>query len=587
MLSSLARLYQRLRAAGDVPPFGYTRERISWSLRIDEHGMPVQLIDRRRVIEDGKVPVLEDVPAGERTADIKPKLFWDRGTYVFGSAGTSAVKNGEDQNNSTKLRSRTEAEHQAFVDFHRNVLKGASDPALIAFRRFVDSWSPEMFARMGFDESALTSNIVFEVDFGEGPQFIHDRPEARAIVESRSSGPLGTCFVTGETTPIERLHPRIKGVLGTKGFGASLVSFAEPVSESFGFRQSENAPISSSAAFTSAAALNSLLSRESQNRLLLGPCSVVFWADTDCPMEADVIEPMVRKGLKGSKEYTSSQAVDDDVAQMWERMGSLTTQCRDVVVCILVLSANAGRLSVQYWYKAKISEFLVALESLRADLALDQAHWLKGPAARPLLFASAARTNGRVRSDAIGPALVTALLQGVLNRRAVPRSFVARTLASIRVDGEISDQRAAVCKAYVNRESSSHPLPKKLSDEIEDVSYNLGRLFAVLESVQLVNNSRLGNSFVGQGFARAAGSPAATFPRLITVARAKLDTFDDARDKARFSWVETELKNVMERLPSDLPAHLALEDQARFVVGYFQQRWTKRDRIEGAASIEA
>ena len=55
--------------------------------------------------------------------------------------------------------------------------------------------------------------------------------------------------MTGEFGPVQRLHPKIKGVRGAQSSGASLVSFNLDAFESFGRRQGNNAPISEQAAF--------------------------------------------------------------------------------------------------------------------------------------------------------------------------------------------------------------------------------------------------------------------------------------------------------------------------------------------------
>ena len=62
-------------------------------------------------------------------------------------------------------------------------------------------------------------------------------------------------MVTGVTSPIARLHPKIKGVAGAQSVGASIVSFNNSAYESYGKTQSFNSPVSEKVAFQYGAAL--------------------------------------------------------------------------------------------------------------------------------------------------------------------------------------------------------------------------------------------------------------------------------------------------------------------------------------------
>lgn len=52
--------------------------------------------------------------------------------------------------------------------------------------------------------------------------------------EDGESEEKGICLVTGERTPIARIHRTIKGVPGAQSSGAALVSFNAPAFESYG-----------------------------------------------------------------------------------------------------------------------------------------------------------------------------------------------------------------------------------------------------------------------------------------------------------------------------------------------------------------
>ena len=124
------------------------------------------------------------------------------------------------------------------------------------------------------------ANIVFRLD-GE-QRFIHELPAARDLWRAylnTQSGTTGLCLVTGQHLPMERLHPKIKGVFGAQSSGASMASFNLDAFESFGKKQGANAPVSEQAAFAYTTALNALLAPNSAGHVRIGDATTVFWAE--------------------------------------------------------------------------------------------------------------------------------------------------------------------------------------------------------------------------------------------------------------------------------------------------------------------
>ena len=89
---------------------------------------------------------------------------------------------------------------------------------------------------------------------------------------------LGTCLVTGDRCEIKPLHTAIKGVYGAQSSGANIVSFNLDPFTSFGKKQGRNAPVGVESEFAYTTALNTLLKRDSKQRLLIGDTTTVFWS---------------------------------------------------------------------------------------------------------------------------------------------------------------------------------------------------------------------------------------------------------------------------------------------------------------------
>lgn len=97
--------------------------------------------------------------------------------------------------------------------------------------------------------------------------------------EDGESEEKGICLVTGERTPIARIHRTIKGVPGAQSSGAALVSFNAPAFESYGKAQSYNAPVGKYAEYAYTTALNDLLSHREYTEQI-GDTMIVCWAES-------------------------------------------------------------------------------------------------------------------------------------------------------------------------------------------------------------------------------------------------------------------------------------------------------------------
>ena len=98
--------------------------------------------------------------------------------------------------------------------------------------------------------------------------------------------------------------------------------------------------------------------------------------------------------------------------------------------------------------------------------------------------------------------------------------------------------------------------------------YCLGRLFAVLEKIQEDAQPGINATIRDRFYGAASSSPASVFPQLLKLKNhhlAKLDnpTFRGAHEKR--------LTEIFDGI-SDMPPHLAMEEQARFAIGYYHQR---------------
>ncbi len=583
ILQALNHYYDRMDARGEVEAPGTTREKISFAVSLDENGTPVDVVDLREQAGKRQVPRLLAVPAAvKRTAGILPNLFWDKSAYVLGHTA------GPDK--------RTAQEHAAFRDRHLALLGNSDDAGLAALDRFLRNWQPERFDAAPFSPDMLDTNIVFRLEGEQG--FVHQRPAALALLagaggeKTPAAGRL--CLVTGRRAPPARLHPSIKGVEGAQSSGAALVSFNLNAFESYGKSQGDNAPVSEAAAARYGVALNSLLDRNSRNRIRIGDATVVFWAETEGVGEpaAEAAEDI----FAGIFTDTPAKPTESELEASAKIAAALSDVAKGRPLAdlglglvdgtrfhILGLSPNAARLSVRFWLSDDFSVFASRLAAHAAALALQPAPigWGRGPSLQRLLVRTTAAQD---KFENIPPLLAGELARAILAGTPYPRTLLSAVIQRVRAgDDPSTGWHAAAAKAVLIRSGNWENAPVSLEKETSDAAYVLGRLFAALETAQYLALGRVNATIRDRFFGGASATPAAVFPPLM---RGVQNHLSKLRKQGKGGWLERDLDEIFGLLPSHLPRTLGLEAQGRFVIGYYHQRHYFRARPDAAAEIQ-
>lgn len=596
ILQSLDRYYARMAARGEAEAPGFSREKIGFAIGLSAAGEPIQVLDLREASGRKRVPRLLDVPAAvKRTAGISPNFLWDKSAYVLGRTA------GEGR--------RTAEEHAAFRALHAERLAGATDPGLTALRLFLESWQPDRFDQPPFSTEMLDANLVFRLD-GE-KRFLHERPAAQALLAQQAGGeaPLQPCLVTGQDGPARRLHPVIKGVEGAQSSGAALVSFNLEAFASYGKSQGDNAPTSEAAAFRYGAALNRMLDRGSPNRLRrpLGDATVVFWADAGAAEETaqaaeDIFAllsdppapaaPGDEAGLQ--RDAAAARRVQEllDVLAAGRPLRAMDARLDEGLrFHVLGLSPNAARLSVRFWLTDSFGAFARRLACHYQDLAIAPPPWRGLPPSVGRLLVNTTALQGKF--DNIPPLLAGEVMRAVLSGSLYPRSLLAAVLLRLRAgDDPATGWHAAVLRAVLAREhrlrrgdapqdtTEKETPPVSLDREEPSAAYQLGRMFAMAEIAQRMALGTVNATIRDRYFGAASATPAHVFPMLW---RGMQNHLSKLRKDKRGGFIEKEVDQITAMLPSALPRSLRLEEQGRFVIGYYHQR---QARIAGKAMVE-
>ena len=576
ILQGLARHYDRLVANDEAPDYGYSLEAVSFGIVLSRSGEVVDVLDLRDT--SGKTPRPSRrfwVPRpANRSVNVVSNFLWDKTAYVLG------VKGDRDSKAPVPVQ---RGEHADFRQLHLRLLAGTDDAGLKAFLAFLEQWNVENFGNLAHANDMLDTNIVFRVDSEQ--RFVHERPTARRVWQDHLAAQgqaEGRCLVTGEWGPVQRLHPKIKGVKGAQSSGASLVSFNLNSFESFGRAQGNNAPVSERAAFAYTTTLNTLLAQTSSRKIQIGDATTVFWAEAagdEAEAEAAedlfsfLAEPHIPTDAEEAVKVADKLAAVADGRPLGDVQPKLNENTRFFV---LGLAPNAARLSVRFWYEDSIGAIARRIGEHWRDIRLEPSPWSTPPAVWRLLLETAAQR----RAANIPPTLGGGLMRAILTGSRYPHSLLAALVARMRADKDINGRRVAICKGCLARDYrlgfEDEDVPMSLNPDEKNVAYRLGRLFAVYEGVQRAALGNVNTTIKDRYFGAASATPASVFPLLERNSTNHLASLRKGEKGGLAYWFDQEIDSIVGGLDTNFPRSLRLEEQGRFAIGYHHQRATRR-----------
>jgi CRISPR-associated protein Cas8c/Csd1, subtype I-C/DVULG len=574
-LRALDFLYDRL--AGD-PRYdlarpGYSTQKVSFCILLEPDGTLSAIQDEREA--SGKKPLarLLTLPGQAKPSGqgLNPCFLWDNSAYLLG------YKTDDEK------PERTAKAFAAFRERHLAIESSLVDAGFNAVCAFLRNWSPEQALehKTQLDDFAATGFGVFRLVGEHG--YIHDRPAvaaywAKTASTSDDAGTTrGQCLLSGEANqPLAQLiEPAIKGVAGAQSSGAKIISFNCDSFTSYGKDQALNSPISQTAAFRHATALNALLAgpQSRLHRVQVGDATTVFWTG-----EKTVTESLFAAFLDGHTPESESLAQDETLRT---RLGTFfevlktgggraldrLTDDATTPFYVLGLSPNAARLSVRFWYAGSLGALVDHLHDHYEALRIVRPpgpHNPEFPAMWQLL-----RQTGRESKD-ISPLLAGPFLRAVLTGAPYPPTLASAVIARIRADRDLSYLRAAILKAFLNR-NHDQKIPMSLDLSRPDPAYRLGRLFAALEKTQEDALPGINATIRDRFYSAASATPSTVFPRLLRTYQHHLSKAAGERGIGLKVNRERLVQEICAGL-ADMPAHLGLEGQSLFALGYYHQR---------------
>jgi len=572
ILQALHELYSRLEKddAYQIAPRGYSVQKITFKVVLHPDGRLFAIQDARHDRGGRLFPRLTRVPGTNKPSGsgLNPGFLWDNTGYMLGFKAAD------------EKAERTRQSFEEFRTKHLGLEAAISAPAFSAVCRFLEGWAPASAVEHSALVEATTGFGVFQI-LGQD-SFVHDDPAIRAWWDSQAAsecdGATGQCLVTGETGPIANTHPKIRGIEST---GAVLVGFNEPAYESYGKGQSHNAPVTVEAAERYTGALNALLdgpARE-KHRLSIGGTVVVFWTDKPTIVE-DIFAKFAMQGSYQAPDEVQDEAVIRKLESFVKALRSgraaydgLADDPERTHFYLLGLGPNKARLSVRFFHMDTVAGFTDRQRRHFEDIAIerrfsDRQSWSEPefPSISILLDQTCPVAGGKPDRDRIPPILAGPMLEAVVAGRPYPQLLYTSVLRRLHAERDVTYLKACIIKGYLNRNRGKE-VSMSLDVQRKDPAYRVGRLFAALEKTQTDAlgqglNATIRDRFYGS----ASATPSAVFPRLLRTYQHHLAKLDGGIKVNREKLVQEILAEL-----DQFPAHLDLDDQGLFAIGYYHQ----------------
>lgn len=567
----LKALYDYYHRSDDLPIPGMEEKEIGFLLVITKEGKFVRLEDYRIDKSHAKTYLVKKHVS--RTSAVAANHLYDNAAYVLGYCDVTKIKKEADQE---KEELKTVNCLEAFKKKVRSAAAACPESAALqAVLLFYEHSREQLLEWLEKDPlwedvkknlSKKYSTFSFRLE-GEKKIIAEQKALLQLDSEEDVEGDQALCLITGKrgTLVDTTSSTMIPGSQAT----AKLVAFQVNAGyDSYGKTKCGNAPITKEAEFAYTTALNALLKSGSRNKFMLGNRTFVFWASSQTEASKQAEESLF--DLLGFSE----EAKDDPdanvlkVRKVFESIYSGTLKVdMDDRFYILGLAPNVARIAVVYWSETSLKEFAEKILAHFEDMEIGDTRKNTKPYQGIREMISNVTLGGKL-SDAT-PNLPESVVQSVFQGLPYPFTLYSSCIRRIRAEQKLTITRVAIIKAYLNRlnNPNSIKINTMLDKKNTNQGYLCGRLFAVLDKIQEEANSQ--NSIRDRYQNAASTTPSAVFATILNLSNHHLEKLSEGR-KIFFEKLKQEIFSQLSA--HGFPAHLDLQDQGRFFVGYYHQR---------------
>jgi len=537
-------LVKRYEDTQDVP-IGWQKRGVSYALDIDKSGRLLGVLSLEAV--EGKkrrkrVLTLPMKPTN-RTSGVEAAFLCDDGGYFLGLDSRRGQKKFE-----------------AARALHTKILANVNTAAAKAIRAYFDAGIPSNTEKLIDVETAAKATFVFQVN----GKFVDAGNDAACCawneyyaIHSEASETV-ICLVTGKRGAPETTHGTIDLPGGQKS-GSKLISANAESFTSYGRTAKDRAAdVSKYAAFAYVTALNALL-KDNNHCQLIGRDTLVYWAEKGGEAEESLFADM----LAPPRADEDSQLAD--IMARIARGGSAAEYDRKRRFYLLCLSPNAGRISVRFFYEGAFGDIVRNIQAHYDRL------YIVGDNRTPFrllpVWLILSETTIKKSAGDATPLLGGQLLYRILTGSDYPFTLYHAIMTRIRAGEAVNQTKAAVVKAaLIKNYHESEVTTVALNEQSANRPYTLGRLFSVLERLQEKAN---GSSTIHERyFTSACANPGRVFSTLLNLSMHHAAKLDNA---VFYERLKGELLDHLDDEKA-FPEALSLDDQGRFILGYYHQR---------------
>ena len=555
----LKALYDYYHRSGNLPIMGMELKEIGFIIVIDKCGNFLRFEDRR-IDKKSAQQFLVKKSVGRSSAPVANYLY-DNSQYVFGYSDKGDMESMRKYFDTFKAK--VEEIYDMFSDNETMQAVYAfyqQEPSDIVEAMQNDSLWDDI--NKNLNKKYSTFSFLIEGD----TEIVASK---RKLINLESGGNDvggGLCLVIGKHSKTVEVTTAtmIPGSQAT----AKLVAFqVNSGYDSYGKSKGHNAPISEEAEFAYTTALNHLLRSDSHNKFMVGSRTYLFWASSDseaAKKSEDSLFALLGRTEENDDPNMSIELVRRTFKSIYN--GVLFAN-KDDKFFILGLAPNSARIAVVYWNELPLREFAGLISKHFADMEIVDTRKDKKPYVGLHSILGNVTLGGK-SSDAT-PNLPDAVVKSIFQGLPYPSLFQA-CIRRIRAEQSVNIGRAAIIKAYLNRlndNNNNKKLDIMLDKENQNQGYLCGRLFAVLDKIQEDANNI--HSIRERYMNSASATPAMIFATILNLSTHHQEKLNEGKQV----FYEKLKQEIISKLDANgFPAHLDLQDQGRFFVGYYHQR---------------
>lgn len=595
LINALCDYYDILVSQNKVLPEGFSKVGISYMIALTPEGKIDAIVNcqNKNIVTDKKgkektvsYPKEMLFPERSEKTAIAANIIEHRPTYIFG------LLNEGDKLTADDAKKKAAKSHEALLKTNLEFIEGLDSPVINAYRNFLTSWEPAQETEnnhlLELGKKLSVANFCFCLS-GHPERLLQDDPAikekwlqasntANADTDTQT---IAQCAVTGQKAPIARIHRKIKNVADGQSSGTTLVGFNNPSEESYGRTQSYNSNISEAAMLKYCEALNYLLASK-KNRVVLDGVTFIFWAAA----QEDAYDDCINDILFGADNQLDTEATENLLAGLAKDVGSaaivkdrlrMDNLDPDIDFYIAGIKPNASRLALKFLHHKKFGDILQNIAQHQADLQIGEKY-------KPLTLKQILREliSPKSKNEKVDPALLTKLLEAIIFNRPYPHAILAKAVQRVQTDVnlEVEDyvertmqkRRACIIKACLNRYSRAKNMKEEFDMALDinnnNQAYLCGRLFACLEKVQnAASKGNLNRTIKDTYFPAASRNPKVIFPRLMYL----YENHQHNLDTGLAVHYDKLIGSIMNMLAGEFPSVQTLDEQGKFIIGYYQQ----------------